>query len=219
MSSSDCPEWEYETVHDYSLQLQGTIQSVLVDLRNRVLDSAAHARDTRDIHRRFFNKLTPRGYPYYAGHYRGEDFPCLIDYWVTVRGDPRVGAPPVDVQRYISELSLHIVNGIEALDVLHSPITGDLPEIEKIVHTVRFSCRVFEWFLRVHPYANGNGHVARFVIWSILGRYGLWPNRWSIEPRPPGQYIEAIEAHRDGDPARLEKLVLESLAPVEGSTK
>ena len=91
--------------------------------------------------------------------------------------------------------------------------SGQLSDEDKALYTVMFACRVFEIFLRVHPYANGNGHVARFLIWSILGRYDYWPQQWPIEPRPPDPPdSQLIVEYRNGNPEPLEQYVLQCIA-------
>jgi Fic family protein len=82
---------------------------------------------------------------------------------------------------------------------------------EKLTYAITFACRVFEEFLRIHPYANGNGHIARFLIWVILGYCGYWPNNWRIEPRPNPPYNDLIVEYRNGNCEPLEKLILSSL--------
>jgi hypothetical protein len=59
---------------------------------------------------------------------------------------------------------------------------------------------------------NGNGHAARFVLWTILGRYGYWPERWRVDPRPPDPpYTQLIFDYRSGNHEPLETYVLQSV--------
>src|SRR5690242_6403386 len=94
----DCPPWDYEQ-HPLKKQvLPARVERILRELINKDLDSRAVALDTRGVHGRCFRELTPAGYEYFAGHYRGEKFRCLLYYQVSVRGDSRVGYPPQSVQ-------------------------------------------------------------------------------------------------------------------------
>jgi Fic family protein len=75
------------------------------------------------------------------------------------------------------------------------------------------ACMVFELFLRIHPYANGNGHAARFCTWAILGAFGYWPERWPIEPRPPDPpYTQLLVDYRNGNRVPLERYLLSCIA-------
>ena len=83
----------------------------------------------------------------------------------------------------------------------------------RLLATVAVACAVFELFLRIHPYLNGNGHAGRFVLWAILSRYGYWPGRFRIDPRPPDPpYSELIVKYRNGVKEPLEQFVLHALA-------
>jgi len=75
---------------------------------------------------------------------------------------------------------------------------------------VTFACRVLVEFLRVHPYANGNGHMGRWIVWLILAKFGYWPKKWPLDTSPP--YGRLIELHRDGDTLQLETFVLDCVA-------
>jgi hypothetical protein len=45
-----------------------------------------------------------------------------------------------------------------------------------------------------------------------LGRYGHWPRRWPVDPRPQDPpYSQLIVRHRNGDPVPLERFVLQAL--------
>ena len=175
MHPNNCPAWEYENVLYYSTILQTTIADQVKRLRERKLDSLAVTTNSRGFHGPVFVQLTPREQRYYAGHYRGENFPCLLHYKVEVSGDPRVGTAPSGVKRAMGELGMAIRSGLAALDKLHKRPETEVPAVEKLLATVKFACRVLEVFLRIHPYANGNGHTGRFIVWAVLGRYGYWP--------------------------------------------
>ena len=131
----------------------------------------------------------------FAGHYRGEAYRCLQHYYVSVLSDPRVGVVPASVLYWMEQLRQIMEPGIHALDTDFT-----LPAKRATALSGRFFCRAFELFLRIHPYANGNGHIGRFLIWCILGRYGHWPRRWSVDPRPPDPpYSDFIFRYRNGD--------------------
>ena len=212
MHPVDCPAWEYENFPRHKEILSKRIAKTLVLLRQGKLDSLALAADSRLFHGHLFTRLTPPGYAYYAGHFRGESFRCLRYYPVGVHNDPRVGYPPDFVLGFMVEMEQRIRAGVGALDVAHRLPSSHLPQKDKLKNAVIFACRVFELFLRIHPYANGNGHAARFIVWSILTRFGFWPNSWPIEPRPPDPpYTQLIQDYRDGKREPLETFVLRSV--------
>jgi hypothetical protein len=107
----------------------------------------------------------------------------------------------------MDELRDIIGSGIDALDADQS-----LTRRQRLSYLVILACRVFELFLRSHPYANGNGHAARFMVWCVLGRDEHWPRSWPVEPRPADPpYSDFIKRYRDGDKEPLERFVASTL--------
>ena len=202
----DCPKWEYDHHPLRTTVLPARIAEVLRDLARRQVDTRGVAADSRDVHRRIFHELTPPGCEYYAGHYRGESYRCLQFYSVQIQGDPSVGAPPNSVRWWMRELRSFVESAIRALDQ-----NVALTRKQRLHYVVVFASRVFELFLRIHPYANGNGHAARLIVWSLFFRYGYLPKRW-IDPRPPEPtYTNAIRLYRGGNKSALEQYLLSTI--------
>lgn len=209
MHPADCPNWEYKDHPNYPGDLVARVTRVLVELRSGTIGSCQFAADTRPKHGEVFQNLTPPGYAYFAGHYRGEIFRCLQYYCVGVQGDRSVGLAPTYVINRMRWFEGLVRRGIATLDKASQLPNSQVPPEQKILFTVVFVCRVFELFLQIHPYANGNGHMARFMVWAILGRYGYWPSKWPVEPRPPNPpYINLITQYRAGNRSPLENYIL-----------
>ena len=212
MHPHDCPSWEYSSHPDSSTVLKEEIRVILLDLRNSLINTLTAAADTRQIHYRIFRRLAPLECPYYAGNYRGEDFRCLKYCEVMIRNDPSVGSHPHLVSIHMQNVERIVRQSVASLDQGMALPNAQMPLARKIMIAVAAVCRVFEFFLRVHPYVNGNGHAARFCIWAILGRYNLWPKKWPIDPRPNDPpYTQLIIAYRNGNPVPLEKHIFKSL--------
>lgn len=206
MHPPDCPAWEYEH-HPLRSTLTIRVSEALRSLRDGSTETLSTAIDSRRVHRHLFLALTPPNCDYFAGHYRGEHFRCLRFYEVQIVSDPRVGCPSSGVEIYITQLSDQISAGITALDSDH--LSSDT---QKLHYIVALAGHAFVTFLTVHPYANGNGHAGRLIVWSILGRFGYWPKRWTVEPRPPDPpYSDLIVLHRNGDKLPLEMYILQML--------
>jgi hypothetical protein len=194
-------------------------REVLADLHAGRLDAASLAADPRPMHRRLFLDLTPPGTPYLAGHYRGEDFDCLRDYNVGAFPDLFPGAPEpmafldaAHVPKAMADFSAKTVTACRRLDA------GELrpglrPGTDFLFDLVLTACGVYSEFLYIHPFAYGNGHVARVLLTAALGRYGYWLRRFPIEPSPPRRYHECVRLHQDGKVEPLFGLVLGCLVP------
>ncbi|MDY6940169.1 MAG: hypothetical protein SWY16_21255 [Cyanobacteriota bacterium] len=209
MYPSDCPEWEYINFPDREIILKRKTIDLLVKLRRQELDSAASAIDSRPVHRYLFCELTPPDCEYFAGNYRGSDYHCLKYYQIHVKGDARVGTHPDIVLARMKQLSQTIQFGLEVLDATQKSADTQNGRVKHLLDTIAITCQVFEEILRVHPYANGNGHAARFVVWAMLGRYGYWPKRFPITPRPGDlAYVESLLHYRNGNPQPLQEYML-----------
>jgi hypothetical protein len=77
---------------------------------------------------------------------------------------------------------------------------------------VSLLCLFLELFLTIHPYANGNGHCGRLIVWIILVRYGFIPTNWPLDAKPPAPaYAKAISAYRDKNKLPLETLLMQCI--------
>ena len=137
---------------------------------------------------------------YYAGEVRDDDerFPELIDYEVTV--GPNTGVPAAEVPDALAAFERRAQRACSVLDEL---VAADrLPADDRELHAVLALCAALhgEW-VRIHPFANGNGRTARvWANWAAL-RYGL-PPFVRLRPRPEGlAYAAAAHASMRGDHA------------------
>jgi hypothetical protein len=208
MDLADCPPWEYGDHPQRAEVLASEVAQVLIEMRTFSLPTLAFAGDSRGIHERMFRRLAPPACPYYAGHFRGENFLCLFLCQAFIPGDNRVGAHPAAVQNLMSFYVSRVEYGLTILDARRGVGSSNFA-----LEVVRFACGLQDMLFRIHPYVNGNGHMGRLTVWAVLGRYGFWPENWPVEPRPPDPpYTDLIRRYRDGDTEPLERYVLESIS-------
>lgn len=150
-------------------------------------------------HRELYEGV-PRPFDYYAGEVRNSDkrFPDLIDYEVVVgfaSGVP-AKAVPAELHRFEGAAQL----GAERLDasIPAGASTQDL-NTAQLQGVLLYCANLHGLWVRIHPFANGNGRTARlWVVWAGL-RYGL-PPFVRIKPRPDGTpYAAAAAAAMYGD--------------------
>jgi fido (protein-threonine AMPylation protein) len=208
MHPADCPPWEYDQ-HPRRALVQQRVKAFLVSLRRGELNSRALAADTRPLHASLFEGLTPPGCDYFRGNYRGERFRCLEYCRVFINGDPSVGASPDVVPAHMRAFAQHVLHGAAIIDA--GLDARGFTEEQKLLALVAFASSVFVAFLTIHPYVNGNGHMARAIVWCLLGRYGYWPKDWPVDPRPAEPYTVLITKYRNGDPVPLESFFLRML--------
>ncbi len=212
MPLPDCPAWEYAAHPKREVILKERTEDLVIQLYQQNLDFVESAADTRLIHQYLFSLLVPREYIYYAGHYRGENFPCLKSYYAGIEGVSS-GFPPFLVEQRMEKIAQWVREGMKVLDATHQLADSQLAPEDKLLNTVAFACMIFNEVLRVHPYVNGNGHAARFIIWAILGKYNYWPKQFPIEPRPNHPlYAWAIGEYQKGNKEALENYILMCIA-------
>jgi fido (protein-threonine AMPylation protein) len=211
MNKIQMVEWEYKDHPLRNTELPTKAAEILNKISEREISIASILSDSREIHLHLFKNLAPTDNPYYAGHYRGEDFENLKNYWVGVASDPRVGYAPSIVQ---DSMDLFADISRQTLVDLDSTNNHDLLELDqKICITVEKACDLFELFLRIHPYINGNGHIGRIMLWGVLQKYGYNPIRWTIDTRPfDPPYSDYIKKFRSGERTPLISFILSLIA-------
>ncbi|MGV9713228.1 Fic family protein [Gordonia sp. NPDC003424] len=125
----------------------------------------------------------------YVGHYRGDPTVTeLVGYEVGIGSElqadglpEKVGVWSYQLSREIPALIQRIRAGLEQLDSLLIP--GERPHHEAVESIVLLAARVHAEWIRLHPFANGNGRTARVWANYVALRYSL-PAFVQVKPRP-----------------------------------
>jgi fido (protein-threonine AMPylation protein) len=182
----------------------GAEQQILDNAAAVLREIAAKAPDRREPsiamaqgwHRRLYEDVD-LPVSYYAGEPRDSDssFPELIGYEVEIGSYQ--GTPAADVPAALESFEAGARRAVVSLDEA-VPI-GTEPESGPQLRGVLSFCAVLhgEW-VRIHPFANGNGRTARlWANWAAL-RYGL-PPFVTVKPRPGNPYGLAAMASMRGN--------------------
>jgi fido (protein-threonine AMPylation protein) len=180
---------------------QATVRERLTTLALEMIDEAPR-RPTPSVdmargwHRRIFIGVAPLDA--YAGNIRDSDpdLPDLFGYEVRVGNRP--GLPSADVPQALDGFQRAVQQAAVVLDAAIAG--GGAPSEPSELEAVLTLCGQAhgEW-IRIHPFANGNGRTAR--LWSrwFALRYGL-PPFVRLMPRPFGDlYAGAAAKSMDGD--------------------
>jgi Fic family protein len=150
----------------------------------------------REWHREIFQGI-PLPVPYYAGEVRDSDsrFPELYGYEVVVGPNPGVASRLVP--RQLVELESRLQQATGVLDA-NIPI-GSRPDRDQLWSVLSLCAHAHGEWVRIHPFANGNGRTARlWANWCAL-RYRL-PPFVRLQPRPAGnRYALASAISMQGD--------------------
>ena len=163
-------------------------RDLLAQARTRVDPALGLA---QEWHRAIYQGV-PLPVPYYAGEFRDTDprFPQLTGYDVIVGGQPGVGSSDVPSQLAAFEQAMRsvAVSLDAAIPVGNPPASG--PELAAVI---RFAASAHGEWVRIHPFANGNGRTARCWANFVALRYGM-PAFVTIRPRP-ADLLYAQAAH------------------------
>jgi fido (protein-threonine AMPylation protein) len=136
----------------------------------------------------------------YVGHFRGDPvIKELIDYEVGLGArlkDGNLEKMGVWARRVSNEMKA-VLAGLNAvfadLDA-RLPLGKPPSTADQILQVISFAALAHGEFLRVHPFANGNGRIARLLVAFICLRYGV-PMFLHIKPRPESE--DYLRASRD----------------------
>ena len=172
------------------------LRSNLAKVFSRVRDEALRREPltieaARGWHRGIMKGLVPPD-PKLVGRFRGEA--GLEDYDVRIGDLPGVQAVEVSAELAEFDRKLQLVTAeLDGMIEPNQDLTAD--DLRGILTLCAWAHS--EW-IRIHPFANGNGRTARLWVNSIAMRYGL-PPFLRIRPRPNNAYGRASAAAMQGD--------------------
>jgi len=172
-------DWDADSAQ-LEQNLRGVLETIQDDARRRPVLSIETARQ--------WHAETLRGLavpdPRYVGRFRGE--PGLEKIQVHVGGRFGVAAREVSTALAAFERTLQPV--IAHLDALLP--AGNDPNTDQLAAILEVCAWVHAEWIRIHPFANGNGRTARLWVNSIAMRYNL-PPFLRLRPRPDAGYGDA----------------------------
>jgi fido (protein-threonine AMPylation protein) len=207
---SNCPDWSQDDPRDIPRIIEN-VKALRAVVENDAIERPAPSLAMAEAwHRQIYDRVFVP-HPDYVGHVRDSDprFPCLIDYEVAVGSAEGVKASQVPAAldsfiRAIRQVASSLDRAVPA-----GTIARSRPEVQAIVRLCAYTHG--EW-IRIHPFANGNGRTAR--VWAnwIAVRYGL-PAFVRIKPRPDGAlFAGAAGASMRGDHGPTEAMFARMLA-------
>jgi hypothetical protein len=153
--------------------------------------------------------------PKYVGSFRGE--PGLET--TRVRIGSYEGAPPDKVAEQLKAFEDRLRQVVEILDARYS--RGRELDEDGLAAVIDLCAWAHSEWVRIHPFANGNGRTARLWANSLFMRYGV-PPVVRLRPRPDGGYGDTGEAAMRGEwkqTAAVFRNMLGDLAAPRGATK
>jgi Fic family protein len=181
------PNWDED-----SPQLRHNLAQVLKD----ILSAAEKREKPRLKTARAWHTLLMRGLnvpnPRSIGAFRGE--PGLEK--IQVRVGPNYGVNSVAVAAELTRFEAKLQELVAELDAL-VPVGQEL-NADYLAAIVDLCAWAHAVWVRIHPFANGNGRIARLWANSLAVRYGL-PPFVRLRPRPDASYEKAAAQAMHGN--------------------
>jgi hypothetical protein len=173
------PDWEKD-----SPQLRANLTQILAEI-----SAAAEQREKPTVEAaRHWQALAMRNLEVrdarFVGAFRGE--PGLED--IAVRVGANYGVAPEDVAESLERFEAKLQTLVAELDRI-LPI-GKMPDTDQLAAIIDLCAWAHSEWVRIHPFANGNGRTARLWANSLAMRYGL-PPFIRLRPRPNASYGQA----------------------------
>ena len=127
----------------------------------------------------------------WVGAFRGE--PGLH---IAVRVGENYGVDPENVGEALKEFEAKLQRLVAELDAVLPP--GDGPNGDQLAAIIDLCAWAHSEWVRIHPFANGNGRTARLWANSLAMRYGL-PPFIRLRPRPNASDGQAGAKAMQGD--------------------
>lgn len=189
--------WNEDDPRDTALLVQNLAQVLRQVARQASLRQPPTVLMAQEWHRRVYaGARLPVSY--YAGEIRDSDsrFPELYGYEVSIGALPGLASRLVPAA--LSRFEAAMQEAVAALDP--AIVVGTRPAgVAQLRSVLTFCANAHGEWVRIHPFANGNGRTARiWANWCVL-RYGL-PPFVRLKPRPEGAlYATASALSMRGD--------------------
>lgn len=202
---ADCSHWDYED-HPQVSRLKTRCRRLEKLVRRFPKRFERYGLSTKRGHRFMFFPMVPAICPEIAGNYRGLPGSCLEDYQVMVRGDDKVGTRAAFVDIHMGLFEAHFGTTFNELEQWKSSAHPTPAPPQFLARFIPLLCLTLEEFFRIHPYANGNGHAGRLLLFVLMVRHGFDPKGLELDESPA--YGRAIHDYRRGKRRPLEDIML-----------
>ena len=173
------PDWEKDSPQ-LRINLTQILEEIAAAAKQREKPTVEAARRWQALFMRNLEVRDKR----YVGAFRGE---AGLEN-VAVRVGANAGVDPADVADSLKQFESKLQQLVAELDKV-LPRRRD-PNLDQVAAIIDLCAWAHSEWVRIHPFANGNGRTARLWANSLAMRYGL-PPFIRLRPRPNASYGHA----------------------------
>lgn len=206
MSTLPCPPWTNEDPSKLPLIVKAASSIYDSFIRLNAKRYVLHHGDLKEWHKKLFSQAVP--VQYYAGNFRNVEanMPCLN---VDVAVGSNAGTPQANVEKEMKRFSSDLGPAIQATDEFVERTQSPINRLKAVTQLAAFAGGTI---IRIHPFINGNGRIARLAMNFFLHRYlGKLP--FFIDRPTHPSYAEASRiAMETGNFIPLQQYLVEIIA-------
>ena len=200
-----CPTWSDEIPPGRITEFRGLIDHVHQNILVSASNSLITPYDLRSWHSSLFSPFVPLHY--YAGYFRGIDRnrPCL-EQNVYIPSSGATGCDYAAVQAEMDFCSKMVLDDFSKLE-LNWPY---LTPADRVLQLAIIIGNFVGFFIKIHPFINGNGRISRLIWRGCLLRFGVAPQCCTY-PRPAQPYGAIMDSAMRGDHRPIIMFILQHL--------
>lgn len=191
--------WEYEN-HPASFDVVKKTGDLINELALDAVRLEGTFKDTRPHHRFIFLTVATGEHQWCAGNYRGARLPylALCEAGLYSQGKlVQACVHPSAVARRMSNFHEKLVSELDRLKKVAK--AQQLAPAKMLVAVANLVGTFFANFLEIHPYANGNGHISRILVWCLFRVFGINSKFWNVVHRNARPEDELILQYRNNN--------------------
>lgn len=194
---TDCKYWKYDSHPDRHTLLPSRCRQLIDTALLNCRPLSVSPFDTRPDHAFMFDGMTPVNCTCILGNYRGtRSCPDLVNCRVQVLDDPNVGLEAEFVHNAMVDFEAQGDRVMTAYLRWSGGEGQSEPLVQKVKKFGVVAAYIFERFLTIHPYIDGNGHCARLLLCKLMAWAGFPAREWDIDQK--FQIYQDIRLHRAG---------------------
>ena len=186
--------WNYQSHSAYPTAMKQAINNLFSSALNQPDFVRNNCSYPSRIHKKLFESLTDSNNTHLAGNYRGSVLDCLVD--ANVVFGSLSGVPAMFVLQRMERYTQFAKTNFTRLKTSYQSTDRGRFQLLCAIAT----STMFHEMITIHPFVDGNGHVARAIVALTWLAFGYAVGGWVIDPRPTSfPYLDFLKEWDNGN--------------------